>query len=142
MRKRMVGAISVAMLVAGCGGSDDYANDKRPPVPVNVSVNVTDSRVLVTPARLGAGPATVIVSNQSGRSRDVRLSPPDGSNSACLAADASSGPINPMGTAKLTVVLVEGDCMISVGSARGGPRPALLSVGRERESAQAKLLLP
>jgi hypothetical protein len=142
MRKRMVGAISVAMLVAGCGASNDYANNQRPAKLVQVDVNVTDTRVLVSPSRLGAGPVVVIVSNQSGRSRDVTLAPPEGSTSACLEADASSGPINPMGTAKLKVDLVEGDCLISAGPSRRAPRPALLTVGRERPSAQAELLLP
>jgi hypothetical protein len=141
MRKRMVGAISVAVLVAGCGASKDYANDPRPPKPVDVSVTVTDRRVLVTPRRLGAGPVTVTISNQSGRSRDLRLAPPRNSLSACLEADASSGPINPMGTARLSVELVEGDCLISAGG-RDGPRPATLTVGRERESSQQELLLP
>jgi hypothetical protein len=142
MRKRMVGAISIAMLVVGCGSSDDYANDPRPPKPVNVSVMLTDRRVLISPQRLGAGPAIFTVINQSGRSRDLRLAPPRGSTSACLHADASSGPINPMGSARLTVNLVEGDCVVSAGAPRRGPRPALLTVGRERESAQAQLLLP
>jgi hypothetical protein len=138
MRKRMVGAISVAMLVAGCGASDDYANDKRPPSPVNVSVAVTDARVTVTPTRLGAGPAVVTISNQSARQRDLRLTPPDGSSSACLDADAASGPINPMGTARLTVELTEGECVLSAGNAR----PAHLTVGAMRPSAQNRLLLP
>jgi hypothetical protein len=141
MRKRMVGGISVAVLVAGCGASKDYANDPRPPKPVEVSVTVTDRRVLVTPRRLGAGPVTVTISNQSGRSRDLRLAPPRNSLSACLEADASSGPINPMGTAQLSVELVEGDCLISAGG-RDGPAPATLTVGRERESSQQQLLLP
>jgi hypothetical protein len=141
MRKRMVGAISVAMLVVGCGASDDYANDPRPPERLNVSVVLTDRRVLVSPDRLGAGPALVTVSNQSARSRDLRLGMPENSTSACLDADASSGPINPMGSATLTVDLVEGDCLVSAGTG-DGPRPALLSVGRPRPSAQAKLLLP
>ena len=142
MRKRMVGAVSVAMLVAGCGASDDYANDKRPPSPVNVSVSVTDARVLVTPARLGAGPAIVTVLNQTGRARDLRLAPPDGSSSACLDADAASGPINPRGTARLTVDLTEGECLISAGDEERDPRPAHLTVGAPRPSAQNRLLLP
>ncbi len=142
MRKRMVGAISVAMLVAGCGASDDYANDERPPSRVNVSVSVTDARVLVTPASLGAGPAVVTISNQSARPRDLRLTPPDGSSSACLDADAASGPINPMGTARLTVDLTEGECLLTAGDGDDAPRPARLTVGASRPSAQNRLLLP
>jgi hypothetical protein len=139
MRKRTVGAIGVALLVAGCGASNDYANDPRPPRLVQVDVAVTDSRVTISPSHLGAGPATVVVSNQSERPQEIRLVQPDGADSACLEADASSGPINPMGTAKLKVDLVEGDCVVS---ARRGPRPARLVVGPERRSAQADLLLP
>lgn len=143
MRKRMVGAISVAaMLVAGCGASDDYANEPRPPKPIALSIAITDGRVLVSPMRPGAGPARVTVSNQSRRARDLRLAPPEGSDSACVESDLSSGPINPMGTASFNVDLVEGDCLISAGSPRRGPRPALLRVGRERPSSQQTLLLP
>jgi hypothetical protein len=142
MRKRMVGAISVAMLVAGCGASDDYANEKRPPTRAGISVSVTDARVLVSPTRLGAGPATVTIVNQTARARDLRLSPPEGSSSACLESDAASGPINPMGTARLTVDLTEGECLLTVGDGAGAPRPARLKVGAERPSAQNQLLLP
>lgn len=141
MRKRMVGAISVAMLAVGCGASDDYANEKRPPAPINLSISVTNDRVSVSPARIGAGPAVLIVSNQSDTSRDVTLTPPEGSSSACLDADASSGPITPMGTARVTVDLVEGDCIVGVRDSRE-TRPARLTVGSERESAQADLLQP
>lgn len=140
MRKRMVVAVGAAMLIAGCGASDDYANDERPAAPINLSVSVTDDRVAISPARVGAGPVVLIVSNQSGSSRDVRLSPPEGSSSACVDADASSGPINPSGTARLQLDLVEGDCVVSV---RGRDvRPARLSVGAPRETAQAELLQP
>jgi len=139
MRKRMVGAISVALLVGGCGSSDDYANDPRPPRPENVSVSVTDSRVLVSPRAIGAGPVVLIVANQSSGSRDLRLEAPEGSSSACVDTDTASGPINPMDTAKLSVDLVEGDCVVTVGR---GTRPATLTVGRERVSAQADLLEP
>lgn len=140
MRKRMLGAIGVAVLVGGCGSSGDYANDPRPPRPLNVTVSVSDKRIDITPHEIGAGPVTVLISNQSGRSRDVSLTAPEGSDSACVQADTASGPINPMGTARLSVNLVEGDCLVVV--AGRGPRPATLSVGRERPSAQADLLQP
>lgn len=141
MRKWMAGAISVAMLLVGCGASDDYANDPRPPRVRSLAVSVTNDRIAISPSRIGAGPAVLIVSNQSDTSRDVTLTPPEGSSSACVDADASSGPINPMGTARVTVNLVEGDCILSVRDERT-PRPARLTVGRERPSAQAELLLP
>ncbi|MBB4664129.1 hypothetical protein [Conexibacter arvalis] len=141
MRKRMVGAMCVAMLVVGCGSSDDYANDPRPPRPQNVSVSVNDKRVHVSPAVIGAGPVTLTVANLSSRSRDVRLEAPAGTSSACVDTDTASGPINPQGTARLSVDLVEGDCLVTV-TDRGRPRAATLTVGRERPSAQPDLLLP
>lgn len=141
MRKRMVGAISVAMLAAGCGASSEYANSPRPPALKNVAISVSNDRVAVSPSRIGAGPVMLIVDNQSSVSRDVTLSTPEGSSSACLDADASSGPINPMGTARLSVDLVEGECLVGV-RGRRGPQPARLIVGSERPSAQAELLEP
>ena len=140
MRKRMVGAISVAVLAVGCGSSGDYANDPRPPRPENISVSVTERRVLVAPQEIGAGPVTLIVDNQSGESRDVRLEAPAGGSSACVETDTASGPINPLDTARLSVDLVEGDCIVTV--AGSGVRPATLTVGRPRASAQDDLLQP
>lgn len=140
MRKQLVAVLSAAVLIAGCGSTDDYANDERPPAPLDVAVMVTNERVAVAPDRIGAGPVVLIVANESDRSRDLTLTPPAGSSSACIDADASSGPINPRGTARVALDLVEGDCIVSV---RGrGVRPARLTVGRERTSAQADLLSP
>ncbi len=57
-----------------------------------------------------------------------------------MAADASSGPINPQGTARVKLPLVQGAC--AVGDADGRLRPALLVVGAQRPSAQQDLLQP
>lgn len=141
MRKRLVGVLSAAAVVVGCGTTDDYANDERPPAPRDVSVSVTNERVMVSPGRIGAGPVVLLITNQSDRSHDLTLTPPDGSSSACIDADASSGPINPRGTARVALDLVEGDCVVGV-RGRRGPRSTLLTVGRERTSAQADLLSP
>jgi hypothetical protein len=141
MRKTMVGALSAAMLVlAGCGSSGGYANRPRPPAPVNVAVNLTNARVSISPARIGAGPAVLLVANTGDRSRDLTLTAPNGSSRSCLATSASSGPINPQGTARVAVELVEGDCLVGVRDA--SLRPARLVVGAERTSAQADLLQP
>ncbi len=128
------------MLVVGCGSSDDYANNPRPPRPLDITVSVRDDRVLLSPREIGAGPVRLIVSNQSSRSRDVRLTAPEGTSSACIETDAASGPISPQGTASFKVDLVEGDCLVEVEGR--GTRPATLTVGRERESAQNDLLQP
>jgi type IV pilus biogenesis protein CpaD/CtpE len=141
MRKRMLGALSAAAaLVAGCGSSDGYDNAARPPAPVNVSISLTAERVRISPDRLRAGPVVLLVSNQSDVSRDLTLTAPDGAASSCVSADASSGPINPQGVARIPVDLVEGVC--EVGVEGGRLRPAQLTVGPQRKSAQDDLLQP
>ena len=141
MQKRMVGVIAIAMAVVGCGASDDYANDPRPPAPINVAVSVKRDAVNVSPSHVGAGPARLIVTNLTAHSRDVEVTAPAGSSRGCVEADTSSGPINPRGTAHLAVDLRQGECLIAV---RGdhSTRPARLTVGRERPSAQDVLLQP
>jgi hypothetical protein len=140
----MLGALSAMVLVLvgiGCGSSGDgYDNASRPPAPISISIAITGERIGVSPARVGAGPVVLLISNQSDRSRDVTLSAPDGSDGACVDVDASSGPINPQGAARIQLPLVEGTC--EVGVAGGTIEPARLTVGPERETAQQDLLQP
>ena len=145
MRTRTVGALSAAVLVlagaAGCGSSGSgYANASRPPAPVTLSIVVADGRIAISPDRVGAGPTLLLIANESTRSRDVTLTPALGSSRGCVTADASSGPINPQGSAHVNLPLVEGTCAIGVTG--GGIPPARLVVGPERESAQQDLLQP
>lgn len=137
----MVVMLGAAALVPGCGSTDDYANDPRPPAPIDVSVNITNDRVSVSPDRIGAGPIVLLVANESDRARDVTLSPPRDGASACVDADATSGPINPRGNARVQLEVVEGECVVGV-RGRGGPRAARLRVGPQRPSAQNELLQP
>jgi len=139
MRKRMLGALSAAALLAGCGSSDGYDNAQRPPAPVNLAVAITDERVRISPDRVGAGPLVLLVSNQSGRSRDLTLAGAEGTGGACVTARTSSGPIAPQGVARLPVDVVEGVCEVGVG---GRAQPARLTVGPKRRSAQDDLLQP
>jgi hypothetical protein len=144
MRMRMLGALSAAAIgaatAAGCGSTGGYDNASRPPAPVNVAVSVTNDRVEVSPSHLGAGPIVLLVANSGDKSRDVTLSQAHGASSSCVASDASSGPINPRGVARLPVELIEGDCLVGV---RGdGVHPAHLFVGPERKSAQEDVLQP
>lgn len=144
MRTRMVGALTaivLALLAGGCGASGgSYANAPRPPATVTLSLVVTDGRIAVSPDRVGAGPTLLLISNQGSRSRNVTLTAALGSSRACVAGDASSGPINPQGTARIKLPLVEGTCAIGV--ADGRLPPARLVVGPERQSAQQDLLQP
>ena len=144
MRTRTVGALSAMVLVilgaAGCGSSDRYENASRPPAVLTVSVEVTDSRVAVSPAHIGAGPIVLLIANESGRSREVTLTAPAGASRSCVDADASSGPISPQSTARIQLPLVQGAC--AVGVTDDALRPARLTVGPERDSSQQTLLEP
>ena len=145
MRTRMLGALSamalVALACAGCGSSGGgYDNASRPPAPISVSIAVIGSRIGVSPARVGAGPVVLLIANQSSRSRNVTLTAPHGSSRSCVDADASSGPINPQGAARIQLPLVEGTC--EVGVADGTLAPARLTVGPQRPSGQQDLLQP
>jgi hypothetical protein len=140
----MLGALGAILLVAvatGCGSDEgDYANADRPPAPISISIAVLGDRVALAPDRVGAGPVVLLIANESGRSRDVTLAAPGAAAGSCVADEASSGPINPQGAARITLPLVEGTC--KVGVADGTLRPARLIVGPERESAQQDLLQP
>jgi len=143
MRTRMLGALSATLIVvagAGCGSSERYDNADRPPAPLNVSVSLLPGHVAVSPTRIGAGPIVLLVANESGRSRELTLTPSRGARGGCVDGDASSGPIHPQGTARVQLSLVEGAC--SVGVADGELPPARLTVGPERASAQDDLLAP
>ncbi len=131
---------AMVLLLVGCGSGTAYDNTSRPPAPINVSVNLTDERVLVSPARIGAGPIVLLVANESATSHDLTLTSPSDASDSCVAASASSGPINPQGVARLPVEVIEGECLVGVRDA--ALRPAHLLVGKRRPSAQDQLLQP
>ena len=126
-------------LVAGCGGTDDYANKKRPPAPINVTANITDQRVAVSPRSFGAGPIVLIIANLTDKSQRVTFETSGGPGSGPGIRQTTS-PVNPSGTAELKVDVKRGTYELSVGSE--AVRPGLVRVGAPRESAQNQLLQP
>jgi hypothetical protein len=136
----MLGATGVGLLVAGCGSGTDYANRPRPPSPITITAAIADNRVEVSPHRFGAGPITLVVTNQTGRSRDLVLETDTASGSGQSGVRQQTGPINPQGTASLKADLRQGHYTVRVRS--GEIRPASLEVGRKRASAQNELLQP
>ena len=133
------GIATALALVAGCGGGDDYANEPRPPAPINVTAAITNSRVSVSPQRFGAGPIVLIVSNQSSSAQEVTFQTEELGGSE-PGRRFSTTPINPRGTATLKVDVRQGDWML--GTKDGGVRAAAVSVGKLRKSAQNELLQP
>jgi hypothetical protein len=140
-RRRASFALALALAagtISACG-EDDYKNDPRPPGPINVTAFVSDSEVSVSPAKFGAGPIVLIVTNQSAASQDVVLESEEEPGKQGIVSQ-STGPINPQDTASLKVNVPSGHYVLKVKNT--GVKAADLVVGPERESAQNQVLLP
>jgi hypothetical protein len=124
---------ALALLGAGCGGDNEARSEQRPPVPLNVSVQIGTERITTSPSELGAGPATLLVTNQSGASQTLKVDGP--------RLSRSIGPIPPNDTATVKITTSPGDFTISA-EETSALRPATLTIGPPRGSAQNDLLLP
>ena len=140
MRRRtaqVVPCIALATaLVVGCGSDTSYKNEPRPPSPIVVTASINKNAVAVSPKRFGAGPITLIVTNQTGASQQLTVE----INNGQPGFKGRTGPINPRDTGQLKGNLGRGTYSVHVDG--GAIRPARLTVGRERPSAQNDLLQP
>ena len=133
-------AVAVVLAVGGCGSSSaDYKNDPRPPGPIVITGYISDQRVSVSPRSLGAGPISLIVTNQTATAQRVTLESagPTGSGPGIKQVTA---PISPQDTATLKVDVKPGSYSVHVGE--DAIRAARLKVGPQRASAQNDLLQP
>jgi hypothetical protein len=128
------------LAIGGCGDDNDYKNEPRPPSPINVTAFVGAKSVSVSPNSFGAGPIVVIVTNQSNSSQDVTFQTSVAASGGKDEVTQSTGPINPGDTGQIKLDVVEGKYQVKTGS--GSIRPASVSVGPERASAQNDLLQP
>ena len=125
-----------AVMVAGCGGGTDYKNEPRPAAPIVVTASIAKDAVSVSPRKFGAGPITLIVTNQTGASQQLTVEV----NSGAAGFKGRTGPINPRDTGQLKADLAEGTDSVHVDG--NSIRGAKLTVGTERPSAQNDLLQP
>jgi hypothetical protein len=132
-------ATGTSMLASGCGEDDDYANNPRPPAPIVVSASIGSEGVSVSPRSFGAGPITLIVTNQTGKAQELTLETDELGGSE-PGIEQNSGPINPGDTASLKADLRKGTYKIGVDGK--GIGAASLKVSDERKSAQDELLQP
>jgi hypothetical protein len=140
MHPRIVtGLLAATLALAGCGSDPDYANEPRPPSPINITAAVTPEKLTVSPQKFGAGPIVLIVANQTEDPQRVTLQTDELAGSTG-GIKQSTSPINPGGTATLKVDVREGEYELSVDGA--GVKPARIAVGAERDSAQNDLLQP
>src|SRR6476619_5518321 len=68
---------ATGLVAAGCG-EKDFANDPRPPSPVELTALINDKKVIVSPHPSGAGPVTITISNQSKDPAKLTLRRSDG----------------------------------------------------------------
>jgi hypothetical protein len=142
----LVSAVSIPLVGAGCGG-DDFENEPRPPVTLQLSGVITDSRVTVSPDSFRARPVTITVSNQTEDSHTVMLTGTDCKDAEGQRVDERVGPINPLDTATLQKTLGRGRCEVRAGSEKAvdteiAPARLVVKAPDPDDSAKDKLLLP
>jgi hypothetical protein len=125
------------MLVAGCGSSSNYKNTPRPAAPIVVTASISNQAVSVSPKKFGAGPITLIVTNQTSASQQLTLEIDTGA----AGFKGKTGPINPRDTGELKANL-DAPGTYSVHVDGGSIKPARVTVGAKRPSAQNDLLQP
>ena len=139
-RIRSAGPLAIvasALVLGACGSDEEFKNDPRPPIPVQLSGVITESEISVDPSALGAGPIVLIVSNQTDQAHTVTLEGPSGREEV--------GPINPQDTGRIQHNLAQGSYEVRAGSNEAMEReiePAKLAIGPKRPSSSGDVLLP
>jgi hypothetical protein len=140
MRARRPTACAVGLIgllgLAGCGQEDDHVNEERPAASVNVTAAIIDGRINVSPDELGAGPIRLIVTNQTDSDQELTIE--TGGNESGITE--TTDPIGPSSTTTVEVDVAEGEYEIA--TADEAIKPASMTVGTARPSAQDQLLQP
>ena len=124
--------------VAGCGASNnDYKNNPRPATPIVVTAAINRNEVALSPKRIGAGPISLIIANETGAAQQVTL---ESEGLDTKGTKQETGPINPAETATLKANIKQGTYSVHVDG--DAIKAARLHVGAERPSAQNDLLQP
>lgn len=135
-------ALSTAAVLslAGCAGQARHPNEPRPAAAIVVTASISRDKVSASPRHFGAGPITLIVTNQTDRSQQITLESTGHTASSRPGVRQQTGPINPRDTASLDADVSEGDYTVHV--AGRAIAPASLRVRGRRPSAQNELQLP
>ena len=136
----MVLVSGAAVAATGCG-EDDFKNEPRPPVPIELTGVIQEDKVTVSPngidKQIGAGPILITISNQTKESHTVTL---EGDR-----VRERTSPINPLDTATIQKTLPRGSYEVRAGSEVAVPKEieaAELKIGPKRPSSSDRLLLP
>jgi hypothetical protein len=151
-----LGIAAVGLLGFGCG-TESHPNEPRPPISVDVSVNITDRDISAQPSKVGVSgaAATPLAQNEVPGPQADRKAPlvVVFTTSNTTATDTTleihgpggferlSGPLVAMGTNVFKVGLPNGHYTLEAADIPSA-KPAPFFVGPERPSAQNDLLLP
>jgi hypothetical protein len=127
---------AAALLAAGCGEDASYSNEPRPPAPIVLTASINKDEVSVSPVKIGAGPVTLVIANQTSAAQQITFETAGGA----AGFRQQTGPINPGDTATLKADVPKGKVTVRVQG--DGIAPAELEVGARRASAQDDLLQP
>lgn len=133
-----------ALAASACGSTARGTTTPRPPAPVNLTVFIDNSRVSVSPMTVGAGPVAFIITNQASQTESLAILRAGASAGQALA---NTGPINPQGTAQVTVNFSSpGSYSVATGGGDAGSgssiRAALIHIGAKRGNSNNQLLQP
>jgi hypothetical protein len=131
--------VAAAIVLAGCGATADSRTDPRPPAPIVLTASISDQRVSVSPRSFGAGPISLIVTNQTKTAQRVTLESVEAAGQG-PGLKQETAPISPRDTATLKADVDPGRYSVHV--AGDAIAAAALRVGPERKSAQNDLLQP
>jgi hypothetical protein len=130
------GLAVAAVLIAGCG-EDDFENEARAPIRMALTGVIQDDKVTVSPAKVGAGPVEITISNQTDSERTITL---EGESMV-----ERQGPVQPGDTTTIQKTLQPGSYEVRAGSekaVRTEIQPAVLEIGKQRKNSNNELLLP
>ena len=140
-------ALAAAVAIAACG-SEDFENAPRPPSPIQLSALIKDGQVSLGPrSGVGAGLATITISNQTQDPAKLLLEgPQDNASDEVVRSDGQTivgGRGVGTGVGTMLVDHQEGAYPGSAANDSGaGGHETTLRVGPERKSSQNELLLP
>jgi hypothetical protein len=132
-----VAVLTLTALSLGACGQEDFANEPRPATAIELTGVIQEDKVTVPPRKIGAGPVTITVSNQT-----------DDPHTIVLAGERTEdevGPINPLDTGTIQKTLEPGIYEVRAGSTQAVAReikPAELDIGKERKSSSDEVGLP
>jgi hypothetical protein len=98
--------------------------------------------VQISPRKLGAGPITLVITNQSNAAQQVTLETSEDPAGGPGEKAVTTGPISPRETASVNADVKQGTYALRVGGGDGGVKAARLVVGGPRPSSQNDLLQP